>query len=73
MVEDIGGEVHRYECPECGAVRLLAVGQDDVECKECGAAMEYEGGKVMQNPASAMHEIDGDVREQKGEEDLRYR
>lgn len=73
MVEDIGGEVRRYECPECGSIRLLGGSEEPVECKECSAAMEFSGGKVIQNPASVMHEIEGDVRETKGEEDLRYR
>lgn len=73
MVEDIGGQVQRYECPECEAIRLLAKRQEEVECEECGATMEYSHGRVMENPASAMHVIEDDVREVKGEEDLRYR
>lgn len=73
MVEDIGGEVNRYECPECGSIRLLSGSHDPVECKECSATMEFSRGKVIQNPAAAMHAIEGDVRETKGEEDLRYR
>lgn len=72
-MEDIGGEVKRYECPECGAVRLLAVTSDDIECKECGSTMEFTQGKVMENPASAMSAVSEDVREEKSEEDLRYR
>lgn len=73
MVEDIGGPVQRYECPECGAVRLLADTRAEVECKECGAEMEFNYGKVVENPASAMHEVSDDVREVKGDEDLYYR
>lgn len=73
MMEDIGGEVKRYECPECGAVRLLAGTTGEVECKECGATMEFSQGKVMENPASAMSAVSEDVREEKSEEDLRYR
>lgn len=72
-MDDIGGQVYRYECPECEAVRLLAVQTDSAECKECSATMEYNHGRVVENPASAMHEVEGDVRETKGEEDLRYR
>lgn len=73
MVEDIGGQVHRYECPECGSVRLLSEQRESPECKECSAAMEYNHGKVIENPASAMNEVQDDTREVKGEEDLRYR
>lgn len=73
MVEDIGGQVQRYECPECDAVRLLATEPSEVECKECSATMEYSQGQVVENPASIMHEVENDVREVKGEEDLRYR
>lgn len=73
MVEDIGGEVKRYECPECGAIRLLAGTQGEVECKECSATMEFTRGKVMENPASAMSAVANDQRETKSEEDLRYR
>lgn len=70
---DIGGQVHRYECTECETVRLLSVQKDAVECKGCEAPMEYNDGQVVEDPASAMHEVEGDVRETKGEEDLRYR
>jgi len=73
MVEDIGGEVKRFECPECGAVRLLAGTPGDVECEECSATMEFTRGKVMENPASAMSAVSEDHRETKSEEDLRYR
>lgn len=73
MVEDIGGEVKRYECPECDAVRLLAGTRSEVECEECSATMEFTQGKVMENPASAMSAVSNDNRETKSEEDLRYR
>lgn len=71
--KDLGGQVQRYECPECGTVRLLSNRTTDVECNECSATMEYTQGKVVENPASAMHMIEDDVREVKGEEDLSYR
>lgn len=73
MVDDIGGQVKRYECPECGSVRLLSEREADVVCNECSATMEYTAERAVENPASAMHMIDDDVREVKGEEDLRYR
>lgn len=73
MNGDIGGQVHRYECPECGSVRLLSTTSESVECNECSTIMEYNHGKVIEDPASAMHEIEDDVREVKDEEDLRYR
>lgn len=73
MIEDIGGQVQRYECPECGELRLLAITKAEVECKECGTEMEFQYGKVIENPASAMHEVSDDVREVKGDEDLFYR
>lgn len=73
MVDDIGGQVHRYECTECDAIRLLSFQKESVECKECSAMMEHNQGQVVENPASAMHQIEEDGRETKGEEDLRYR
>lgn len=73
MVDDIGGQVHRYECTECDAVRLLSFQKESVECKECSAMMEHNQGQVVENPASAMHQIEEEGRETKGEEDLRYR
>ena len=73
MIEDIGGQVQRYECPDCGAIRLFASTEESVECKECGAEMDYAHGRVLENPASAMHAVDNDVREVKGDEDLFYR
>ncbi|MFB6303072.1 MAG: hypothetical protein ABEH78_09460 [Haloferacaceae archaeon] len=73
MVDDIGGEVKRYECPECGEFRLLAGTPSEVECEECSTTMEFSRGKVMENPASAMSAVSDDNRETKSEEDLRYR
>lgn len=73
MVEDIGGQVHRYECTECDAIRLLAFQQESVECKECGGTMRHNHGQVIEDPASAMHQVEDDERETKGQEDLRYR
>lgn len=73
MIDDIGGQVQRYQCPECDEIRLLAKTKAEVECKECGAEMEFQHGKILENPASAMSEVSDDVREVKGDEDLFYR